>query len=472
MIVRNRLLVGAAVGVVGGALAALLTWPEYGWLAHLLISALLGAFFGLVFGSRLHSAGSALIWGQAFGLLWWLLGPLTFLPLFYGEGILWSVPAIRANYALLPANVIIFGAILGLGSFFLSRLLPILPPVEKRGFKAPDFIPPWKQAVIVGGIGGLFGAWIFLRGVETADFFPIVAGIIGMDSYMAGAFLHYTIGMIIAITFALLFYRDIRGVGPAMIYGMSYGIQWWFIGPQTLLPILTGAPIEWSLETASANYAPLLAHVLYGAMIGFFFAVVNTVWRKLFIDSDPLRRTREGGGTTGIRGILMGVAGGLLGGLLFTFVLVGIGALPAVANLVGSQSSATGLLVHLTISVIIGITYGLFFQRVGYSYGAGIGWGVLYGLLWWVIGAMTLFAFLLRQPIDWSLAAAAANYAALIGHLLYGLGLGLFFQFLARRYDAELRQFAGRSFHSAAPAMWAAALLFGVMLPLLLIQSP
>ena len=122
MIIRNRLIVGALAGLIGGALAAFLIRPEYGWITHLLISAILGAFFGLAFGSRLHSAGSALIWGQAFGLLWWLLGSLTLLPLLYGDGLLWSVPAIRASYPMLPANVIGFGIMLGLGSFFFWPL--------------------------------------------------------------------------------------------------------------------------------------------------------------------------------------------------------------------------------------------------------------------------------------------------------------------------------------------------------------
>ena len=80
-----------------------------------------------------------------------------------------------------------------------------------------------------------------------------------------------------------------------------------------------------------------------------------------------------------------------------------------------------------------------------------------------------------------------ALYPSLVGHLLYGAGLGLFFQFLARRYDAELSSRAqlgtrGTRFaHPAyrrprrrcagtpAPALWAVTLVLGVMLPLLLL---
>ncbi|MFZ0548722.1 MAG: hypothetical protein WAM60_24945 [Candidatus Promineifilaceae bacterium] len=469
MIIRNRLIAGALAGLVGGVVAAVLAKPEIGIVAHLLVSLVLGALFGLGLGSRLDTAGSSLMWGQAFGLLWWLIGPLSLLPLLYGEGLLWTVTDIQTNFALLPANLVGFGAVWGLGSFVIGRFLPLnSTTTEVKGLVAPELVPSWGQALIVGGLGGLLGSWVFLRGIETANFFPLVASIIGMDTYMAGVLLHYIIGIIIAITFALLFNQDIRGAGSALVWGLSYGILWWVIGPLTLLPLLTGAPVTWSLEAAQANFASLVAHLLYGAMVGWFYAVINGIWRTLFIDSDPLNRTREGRGVANVRGLLMGQMGGILGGLLFTFVMIGIGALPYVANLVGSRSPAVGWLVHLIISIIIGSSFGLLFQHEAYSYGAGMSWGVLYGVLWWLLGALTLFPALLRQPIDWSLGAATANYAPLIGHLLYGLGLGLLYQYLARRHDPALQTRRERARGTVAAAMWASTLFIVVMLPLLL----
>jgi uncharacterized membrane protein YagU involved in acid resistance len=401
--------------------------------------------------------------------LWWLLGPLSLLPFLYGDGLLWTVPDIQANFATLPANVVGFGGILGLGSFVIGRFLPFVPLAMKtEGLVAPELVPPWGQALIVGGVGGLLGSWVFLRGIETADFFPLVASMMGMNTFNAGALLHYLIGIVIALTFALLFHQDVHGTGPALIWGMSYGVLWWLLGPLTLLPLLTGTPVEWSLDAAQTNFAPLVAHLLYGALVGWFYAGINSMWRTLFIDSDPLNRTREGRGATNARGLLMGQAGGILGGLLFTYVMVGIGALPVIANLVGSRSPVIGFLLHLIIAIVIGSSFGLLFQRQAYSYGAGMSWGVLYGALWWLLGALTLFPALLRQPIDWSLAVASANYASLVGHLLYGLGLGLFYQYLARRYDPAFQTRQSRASGTAAAAMWASTLLIAVMLPLLL----
>jgi len=165
--------------------------------------------------------------------------------------------------------------------------------------------------------------------------------------------------------------------------------------------------------------------------------------------------------------------------LLFTIVMVGVGALPTIAQLVGTRSLIAGFVVHLLISIIIGISYGLLFQNQVNNYGAGLAWGMLYGVFWWAWGALTLFPLLLRQAPVWSLATVAGAYPSLIGHLLYGAGLGLFFHYLTQRYAITPR---GRHAHPASAtanadpavadastaALWAVTLTLAILLPLLL----
>jgi uncharacterized membrane protein YagU involved in acid resistance len=168
----------------------------------------------------------------------------------------------------------------------------------------------------------------------------------------------------------------------------------------------------------------------------------------------------------------MGQLAGIVGGLLFTIVMVGTNSLPRVASLVGGSSPLVGFMVHLVIAILVGSSYGILFRNEAYSYGSGMGWGLVYGFLWWLLGPGTLFFVLLRQPVDWSLAGTVARYPALVGHLLYGLGLGLFFQFLIRRYDRHERQvglaYRHRTAGTPAAALWAVTLLIGILLPLLL----
>lgn len=493
-----RALAGLAAGVVGGLVLALTSSPPLDFKPTLIFGAVLGLIFGLVFGPRVGSAGAGLVWGEAYGLLSWLIAWLTLIPMVSGQGLRWTTIAVRETFPLLLGHVVGYGAVLGFSYYVLVRgfaglassesAAPSDPP-ERRIPTGQAIVRPLVRAVIIGGVGGLLGSWVFMRGIESAEFFPLVAGLMGSESMLVGTTLHCVIGTMIGITFGLLFYRDIHGAGSGLAWGMNYGLFWWVIGPLTLMPWflgMRGRP-DWSI-TAVQNAAPsLVAHLLYGALVGLFYALAHKLWRVLFVDSDPLNRPLEGAGTRGLRGVLMGLAAGIIGGLLFTIVMVGVGALPMVASLVGAESAFAGFVVHLTIAIIIGSSYGLLFQREAYSYGSGLAWGLVYGVLWWFLGAVTLFPILLRQPVDWSLQAVVALYPSLVGHLLYGAVLGLFFQFLARRYDTELSSRAQRGTQGTrfaypasrrpqrrcagtpASALWAVILALGVMLPLLLL---
>lgn len=170
----------------------------------------------------------------------------------------------------------------------------------------------------------------------------------------------------------------------------------------------------------------------------------------------------------------MGVLGSVAGGLAFTVVMVQTDALPVVASLIGRSSPTAGFLLHMVISAIIGATYGILFRREAYTYGAGMAWGLVYGLVWWFLGPLTLMPILLGAEVQWSLASAIGNYPSLIGHLAYGGTTALAYQLLVRRYDPTLRGSVRRvhadlqrSPGTPAPALWVVALTLGIVLPLL-----
>ena len=55
-----------------------------GWLYHLFNSAVIGAAFGWLLGTRVHEYGSGLGWGAAYGFAWWILGGLILMPVMLG----------------------------------------------------------------------------------------------------------------------------------------------------------------------------------------------------------------------------------------------------------------------------------------------------------------------------------------------------------------------------------------------------
>ena len=55
-----------------------------GWLYHLFNSAVIGAIFGWLLGSRVYGYGSGLGWGAAYGFVWWVVGGLILMPVLLG----------------------------------------------------------------------------------------------------------------------------------------------------------------------------------------------------------------------------------------------------------------------------------------------------------------------------------------------------------------------------------------------------
>ena len=77
-----------------------------GWVYHLFNSAVIGAIFGWLFGDRVHSYGSGLGWGAAYGFAWWILGGLVLMPILLG------MPAF-APLMMPPMRMVAMGSLVG-----------------------------------------------------------------------------------------------------------------------------------------------------------------------------------------------------------------------------------------------------------------------------------------------------------------------------------------------------------------------
>lgn len=484
----GRILSRLGVGLGAGLLAGLL----YGYLLanqdmsplmdaasttdflipHLIVSALLGSIFGLLLGRLVTTPGAGLMWGIVFGLLWWIVGPLTILPLMQDAETIWSITTARLAFPLFTGLAVSFGAMLGLLYWLAFGL--IFGPLSLSHVR--ELTRLFVGAVLGGGLAGLLGGLIYGLWMDRADFFPLVASMIGSESASVGYGIHLLVSSSIGVTYGVLFQREIRGLGSSIAWGVAYGFIWWVIGPLTVMPLLLGENVQWSLEAARGNFAPLVGHIIYGVILGIIYTLLVQIWRTLFVESDPLKREPEGPGTRNLRALSLGIIASILGGLGFTVVMVTTNTLPTVAGLVGDTSPVVGFIVHMVVSAIIGATFGLLFNREAYTYGAGLAWGLVYGLLWWFLGPLTLMPLLLGAPVQWSLESALANYPSLVGHLVYGGLLALAYIRLAHRFDPGMafpsarsrERFTSHNLDTPRPALWVIVLTLGIMLPLLL----
>ncbi len=142
--ISSRIKYGISGGIMGGLvfgmmmakmgmlpmIGGMIGFPNAaaGFLMHMMISAGIGASFGLLLGPWLRSRGQSLLLGGLYGAFWWLLGPLTMMPLMMGMGLgaNWNTAAASSMLPSLMGHLI-FGLVMGFAysrgeNCFLNRL--------------------------------------------------------------------------------------------------------------------------------------------------------------------------------------------------------------------------------------------------------------------------------------------------------------------------------------------------------------
>ena len=430
------------------------------------VGAAYGLFFGCCFFRRCTNPGAGIIWGLGFAFMLWLLVPAGILPV-----VRENMPAMgmldsaRAHFPELVAYIVCVGIPLGITLGVLSL---VRAHKSRREFSFP-------RALLVGSLAGAISGIVLAH--WTGDwYFALLANL--LDSNLSGAkMLHYFSSILTGAGFGLLFQRDVRGLGSSLGWGTGYGMMLWFLGPLTALPLAGGRAIDWSYTNSANLFGALVAYILYGLIVGLVYAFFERLWVRFFSGSDPINREPEGPGLRAWNSVKWGALASVFGGLLFSLLLLFAGSLPKLATLAGGSSASLGFLVNMIGSLGIGITYGLLFQREAPNAASGVCWGLLYGLIWWFAGPLTLVPLLLTGSCDWTVQAASALLPSLIGHLLYGAVTASVFLLLERRHAAWLlldprwaarEARLSRPIGTPAPALWMFALGVGVLLPILL----
>ena len=136
-----------------------------------------------------------------------------------------------------------------------------------------------------------------------------------------------------------------------------------------------------------------------------------------------------------VRNIRIGIYSGWLGGVVFGAMMAMMGMLPMIGKMAGHPSAVTGFLVHMVISAVIGASFAILFDRLVRGASGGLGYGLFYGAIWWLLGPLTLMPFMMGMGfgVNWNATAAAQMLPSLIGHLIYGAVLGVSYAWLRSR---------------------------------------
>ena len=118
---------------------------------------------------------------------------------------------------------------------------------------------------------------------------------------------------------------------------------------------------------------------------------------------------------------MTGAVSGLMGGLVFGMMMAMLNMIGMVGALVGSKSDVVAWVLHLGISVFIGVTFAFLFQDKLKSVSSGLTVGLGYGVFWWILGVLVLMPAKLHMPL---FTFNTATWESLMGHMVFGAILG------------------------------------------------
>lgn len=127
-----------------------------------------------------------------------------------------------------------------------------------------------------------------------------------------------------------------------------------------------------------------------------------------------------------------GALAGIIGGIPFGIMMGMMGMMPMIGMLVRVENAFVGVLVHAAISAITGAIYGFFAVRFPLIWGVAALAGIVYGVIWWVLGALVLMPALLGMFQN-IFVIGQMQWMSLMGHMIFGVVLGLSFLWLYRR---------------------------------------
>lgn len=440
---------GAGAGLLGGVVTVAVAG------GHPLRWAVFGTGFGAISGAfasrHLTTPGQALVRGLGLAVFVWVLA-LAILGVVQGG--MWMGMDPPVAFPLFVRLVVGLGVPVGVAVGLVGT---------PNWWGLGDGPHPLVSGVVSGGVSAVSGGSLFggvMTGNRTAR---LLGAVVGSEGPAVGVVLYLGTAAAIGALFGLLFGDEARSAGSSLAYGFGYGLLWWLLGALTILPLLRTGTVAWQPQVAGARLGQFVEHGVFGVQLGASYALLNWAYRGLFYSPDPVQPGTGGVSVQVVRDSLRGVVASLVGVVGFGLVLWETGQLRTVAGLVGRSDPIAGSIVHLTVGAVIGGSYGLLFAHESPDIGAGVLWGTVYGLVWWLVGALTLLPLLSGAPVGWTADAVATAFPLLIGHVVYGALTGVAFTLMERRRaawaavdprTAEREQRRRRPFTTAAPSVW------------------
>lgn len=143
-------------------------------------------------------------------------------------------------------------------------------------------------AGIVGGLvaGVVFGVMMQMMNAPTPEgasmpMMLMVAKVVRSESLVVGWLYHLFNSAVIGAIFGWLFGDRVRTWGAGLGSGALYGVAWWVVGAQILMPILLGMPAFAPLMMPPMRMVAmgsLVGHLVFGLILGATFVWIERQW--------------------------------------------------------------------------------------------------------------------------------------------------------------------------------------------------
>jgi len=224
------------------------------------------------------------------------------------------------------------------------------------------------------------------------------------------------LGAAFGIAFGLLFARRASSPGAGLIWGLGSSFLLWILTAGGFFHfVATIGHSAMRFQDAQGQFSELVAYVVcLGMPVGVGLGIRG-----------GFRTLRTEKKFSWARAIVAGGFAGTLGGFIFGKWVSSGDYFPLLAGFGELNSRSATISLHFVIASLIGVAFGLLFQRDVRGYGSCMGWGLGFGIFWWFFGPLTLLRLASGIPLDWSAEQGSAVFGSLVGHILYGLILGV-----------------------------------------------
>jgi hypothetical protein len=125
-----------------------------------------------------------------------------------------------------------------------------------------------KRNIVNGIIAGLIAGVVLGFMLIQMGVLANLGNLVGSSTPFAGFIVYLIISAILGGVFSLIFFKKINNFYPAVIWGLVFGIAWWFVGTLTLAPMAMGLPVMWSKAVMAAEFPLLIGNLIFGFILG------------------------------------------------------------------------------------------------------------------------------------------------------------------------------------------------------------